>query len=236
LTERRAAGGGTLKLTVIIPAFNERGTIGEVIERVRGVELDLDIIVVDDGSTDGTRQILADVVWPNVRAFYHEKNSGKGTAIRTGVQHAIGDYVIIQDADLEYDPREYPKLLAPLASGQADVVYGSRFRGSLKRMSPVQWLGNRFLTVVTNLLYGVALSDMETCYKVVPTAIVSQLNLRSRGFEFEPEITAKLLRRGYRILEVPITYVARNASQGKKIDWRHGWPALKTLVKYRFFD
>jgi glycosyltransferase involved in cell wall biosynthesis len=227
---------GSLKLSVIIPAFNERGTICEVIERVRCVELDLDIIVVDDGSTDGTRQVLADAHWPNVRTYFHEKNSGKGTAIRTGVQHAVGDFVIIQDADLEYNPAEYPKLLAPVLARQADVVYGSRFRGSLKRMSPVQWVGNRFLTVVTNLLYGVALSDMETCYKVVPTEIIRQLSLRSRGFEFEPEITAKLLRRGYRILEVPITYVGRNASQGKKIDWRHGWPALKTLVKYRFVD
>ncbi len=228
--------GGRLKLSVIIPAYNERKTILEVIDRVRKVDLALDVIVVDDGSTDGTRELLAGAEWPDVRTFFHQKNSGKGSAIRTGVEHANGDYVIIQDADLEYDPCEYPKLLAPLLARQADVVYGSRFRGNLKRMSLVQRIGNRFLTVVTNLLYGVSLSDMETCYKVVPVAVIKRLNLRSRGFEFEPEITAKLLRRGHRILEVPITYTARDASQGKKIDWRHGWPALKTLIKYRFVD
>jgi glycosyltransferase involved in cell wall biosynthesis len=225
-----------VKLSVIIPAYNERATIREVIERVCKVDLDLDVIVVDDGSTDGTREILSDAKLPEVRIFFHDKNSGKGSAILTGVKHAVGDYVIIQDADLEYDPSEYTKLLAPLLAAQADVVYGSRFRGSLKRMSLVQKIGNRFLTIVTNVLYGVSLSDMETCYKVVPTRVIQQLELRSRGFEFEPEITAKLLRRGHRILEVPITYVARDASEGKKIDWRHGWPALKTLVKYRFVD
>jgi len=225
-----------VRLTVIIPAFNEKATILDIIQRVRDVELDLDIVVVDDGSTDGTRELLQANGIAGVTTVFHEQNQGKGAAIRTGVSHATGDYVIIQDADLEYDPREYPLLLEPLQGNRADVVYGSRFRGRLERMSLIQWLGNRFLTIATNILYGVALTDMETCYKVVPTAIIKSLDLRSRGFDFEPEITAKLLRRGCRIVEVPITYVARDASEGKKIDWRHGIPALKTLIKYRFVD
>ncbi len=226
----------SVKLSVIVPAYNEKETIREVLERIRQVPQDLEIIVVDDGSTDGTRETLACLDLPDVRVIFHEQNGGKGTAIRTGVAHATGDYVIIQDADLEYDPQEYPLLLQPIVEGRADVVYGSRFRGRLERMSPVQWLGNRFLTLVTNLLYGVVLSDMETCYKLVPTKVIRQLDLRSRGFEFEPASTAKLLRRGYRLDEVPITYVARDASQGKKIDWRHGLPALRTLITYRFVD
>ncbi len=225
-----------MKLSVIIPAYNEKHTILEVIDRVRQVELDLDIIVVDDGSTDGTRERLCGASLPDVRIIYHEKNGGKGSAIRTGVRHAVGDYVIIQDADLEYDPSEFRILLEPVLRGQADVVYGSRFRGTLKRMTLIQRVGNRFLTIVTNVLYGVSLSDMETCYKLMPTRVIQTFDLKSRGFEFEPEITAKLLRRGLKIVEVPITYVARDVSEGKKIDWRHGIPALKTLIKYRFVD
>ena len=229
-----------MKLSVIIPAYNEKATIAPIINRVREVTLaegwEKELIVVDDGSRDGTREILQGISFPDVRVIFHERNQGKGVAIRTGVAEATGDYVIIQDADLEYDPREYDKLLAPLRQKQADVVYGSRFLGRRERMSLVQLIGNRALTIITNVLYGTVLTDMETCYKVIPTAVLRTLKLESRGFEFEPEITAKLLRRGYKILEVPISYVGRSAEEGKKIDWRHGFPALKMLVKLRFIE
>lgn len=223
-----------MKLTVIIPAYNEKATILEILARVRGVDLDKEIIIVDDGSTDGTREILAGLRGDDVQIVLHPKNLGKGAAIRTAVQRATGDYVIIQDADLEYDPNEYADLLRPIEEGRADVVYGSRFQGNLKRMSTVQRIGNIFLTLLTNVLYRTTLSDMETCYKVIPRDVLQGLKLESRGFEFEPEVTAKLLRRRYRIVEVPITYDARRASEGKKIDWHHGFPAVKALIKYRF--
>jgi glycosyltransferase involved in cell wall biosynthesis len=225
-----------VKLSVVIPVYNEKDTVLSIIDRVQQVDLDKEIIVVDDGSTDGTRQLLQQLNLPDVRVLLHDRNRGKGAAVRTAVAQATGDYVIIQDADLEYDPSEYPRLLQPILEGSADVVYGSRFQGTFERMSFIHRIGNQALTVLTNWLYGSALTDMETCYKVAPTTLLQSLKLRSRGFEFEPEVTAKLLKHGCKIVEVPITYVAREVSEGKKINWRHGIPALLTLLRYRIFD
>jgi len=194
-------------------------------------------VVVDDGSTDGTREILRQEEQKgNLKVLYHEINKGKGAAVRTGLEHASGDFIIIQDADLEYDPRDYPKLLQPLLEGQAEVVYGSRSQVFKETMFFSQALGNRMVTLVTNLLYGTALSDMETCYKVFKAEIIKSIPLRSRRFELEPEITAKLLKRGYRIHEVAISYQGREYHQGKKLTWRDGITALWTLIKYRFVD
>ncbi|MBI2940590.1 MAG: glycosyltransferase family 2 protein [Chloroflexi bacterium] len=226
----------TIRLSVLIPVYNERDTIEEVIRRVEAVDLPKEIVVVDDCSKDGSREILRGLNRPGVRVLFHPENRGKGAAIQTALAEATGDYVIIQDADLEYDPQEYHKLLAPIKAGVAEIVYGSRFLGRHKRMSLTQALGNRFLTLVTNFLYATSLSDMETCFKLVPTPILKSLKLRSRAFDFEPEVTAKLLKRGHRILEVPITYAARDEDEGKKISWKDGFPALKCLIRYRFTD
>jgi glycosyltransferase involved in cell wall biosynthesis len=179
-------------------------------------------------------QLLKHLRQPGVLVVTHSQNLGKGAAVRTGLSHATGDFVIIQDADLEYDPSHYPRLLQPILSGRADVVFGSRFQGQIKRMTLIQKIGNLFLTLLTNILYGVCLTDMETCYKVIPLRIIQNLNLQSRGFEFEPEVTAKLLKRGCRIVEIPIPYVARSKNEGKKINWRHGFPAMKVLLTQRF--
>lgn len=225
-----------MRLSVIIPVYNECATIAELLRQVESVAIDKEIIVVDDFSADGSRDVLRQVQSPLIRIFYHDQNRGKGAAVRTGLEHARGEYVVIQDADLEYDPREYPKLLAPLLNGDADVVYGSRFMGQIRQMTLVQRTGNRFLTILTNLLYGTSLTDMETCYKVMPTKVLQGIRLRSRAFDFEPEVTAKLLRRGLRVKEVPIDYTARAAAEGKKISWTHGFPALWCLIKYRFVD
>ncbi len=225
-----------MRLSVIIPVYNECATIAELLRQVEEVPIEKEIIVVDDCSADGSREVLQQVQSSLVRVFYHERNQGKGAAVRTGLEQARGEYVIIQDADLEYDPREYPKLLAPLLQGEADVVYGSRFKGEIRQMTLVQRIGNRFLTIVTNVLYGTTLTDMETCYKVMPRQVLAGIRLRSRAFEFEPEVTAKLLRRGYRIKEIPIRYTARATAEGKKISWTHGFPAVWCLIKYRFVD
>lgn len=233
------------KLTVIIPAYNERETIEEIIRRVRQADLDPDlhmekeIIVVDDGSTDGTREILARMVetYPDIRVFFHDRNQGKGAAIRTALQHATGDYIVIQDADLEYDPREFSVLLRPLVEGKADVVYGSRFLGPHRAFLFLHYLGNKFLNLVTNILYDTILTDMETCYKMFRADVIKNIPLHARGFEFEPEITAKVLKRGYRVFEVPISYSGRDFEEGKKIHpWKDGLRALWTLIKYRFVD
>jgi glycosyltransferase involved in cell wall biosynthesis len=223
-------------LTVITPVFNERSTVAEVIRRMRAVELPvvLQIIVVDDGSSDGSDKVLGALQDSTVRVIQHAQNEGKGAAIRTGLAEARGDLVLIQDADLEYDPADWPRLLEPILRGKAQVVYGSRFTGERKNMLPLHWLGNRFLSLVTNVLYSSTLSDMETCYKLFDARVLEGLIIRSNRFDFEPEITAKMLRRGHRIYEVPISYAGREPDEGKKITWRDGISALKALIKFRF--
>jgi len=229
-----------VKLSIIIPVYNEEATIRAILDKVRAVDIGMDkeIIVVDDGSHDRTREILKqEEAKGDIRVVYHDRNRGKGAAVRTGIAAAQGDFVIIQDADLEYDPQDYPKLLKPLLDGEADVVYGSRFLGGAgEAMLSLHRLGNKFLTAITNLLYGSSLSDMETCYKVFRAELIKSIPLHSNRFEIEPEITAKLLKRGYKIREVPIRYKGREFHEGKKITWKDGFDALWTLLKYRFID
>jgi glycosyltransferase involved in cell wall biosynthesis len=228
------------KLSVIVPVFNERNTVVEVLRRMRAVELpdgiDREIIVVDDGSTDGTRDVLNQLSDSTVRIILHDGNRGKGAAVRTGIEVASGDYVLIQDADLEYDPEDWPKLVAPVVRGRARVVYGSRFTGERRNMLFLHWIGNRMLSFVTNVLYNTTLSDMETCYKLIDRALLVDLELRCNRFDIEPEITAKILKRRIRIYEVPISYTGREFDEGKKITWRDGFAALWTLAKFRFAD
>ncbi|HEV8635513.1 MAG TPA: glycosyltransferase family 2 protein [Chloroflexota bacterium] len=222
-----------MRLSVVVPAFNEEATIRAILERVRAVPAVAEIVVVDDRSSDRTGEILAQIDWPNLTVLRHEVNQGKGAAIRTGLGAVTGDLVVIQDADLEYDPRDFPRLIEPLLLGRTDVVYGSRFLGRPRKMTFLQWIGNRGLTLATNLLYGAALTDMETCYKMMPSAIARSLDLRARRYDVEPEITAKLLRDGHRILEVPISYHGRDERAGKKIRWTDGFPALSMLLNTR---
>jgi glycosyltransferase involved in cell wall biosynthesis len=223
-------------LSVIVPVFNERTTVAEVMRQIRAVELpvDIEVIVVDDGSSDGTDKVLAALGDSTIRVIDHPYNRGKGAAIRTGLAAARGDLVLVQDADLEYDPLDWSRLLEPILRGKAQVVYGSRFTGERKNMLPLHWIGNRFLSLVTNVLYSSTLSDMETCYKMFDRRVLEGITIESDRFDFEPEITAKVLRRGYRIYEVPISYAGREPDEGKKITWRDGFGALKALVKYRF--
>jgi glycosyltransferase involved in cell wall biosynthesis len=227
-------------LSVAMPAYNERETLREIITRVRAVPVRKEIIIVDDGSTDGTREILQEEIegkYPDVRVLYHTENRGKGAAICTAIAHAQGEYLIVQDADLEYDPAEYLKLLPLIESGQADVVYGSRCLGSIRKMRFTNLVANKLLTWGTNILYpGAKITDEATCYKVFRLDLLKKLPLRSRRFDFCPEVTAKTLKRGYKIHEVPINYVARTEQQGKKIRWTDGFDALWTLIKYRFID
>lgn len=237
-SEAGSAATGYHRLSVIVPVFNERNTVVEVVRRMRAVclpdGLDLEIVVVDDGSSDGTRDVLKQLHDSTVRVIYHERNRGKGAAVRTGFANVSGDLVLIQDADLEYDPEDWPRLLNPVLKGKARVVYGSRFTGERRNMLFLHWMGNRFLSLVTNVLYNTTLSDMETCYKLIDRRIVDDLVLKADKFDIEPEITAKILRRRIRIYEVPISYAGREFDEGKKITWRDGFAALWTLVKYRF--
>lgn len=230
----------TLKLTVIIPCFNEVKTVRKVLQRVLNVELADEIIIVDDGSTDGTLDVLAGIekeALPGVRVVYHEHNQGKGAAVVTGFRAATGDVLLIQDADFEYDPRDYPVLLRPIEEGVSPVVYGSRFLGGpRKAMNFWNMVANKGLTLATNILYNAILSDMETCYKVFRADVVKNMKIRARGFEFEPEVTAKVLKQRIRIYEVPISYNGREWDEGKKIKWYDAPKALWALFKYRFVD
>jgi glycosyltransferase involved in cell wall biosynthesis len=222
-------------LTVIVPVYNERNTVGEIIRRMRMVELPIDreIIVVDDGSSDGTDKILAALEDSTIRVASHETNRGKGAAVRTGISLARGDVVLIQDADLEYDPQEWPRLLAPLLQGRAKVVYGSRYLGERETTSLLRWAGDRSLSVLTALLFNATISDIETGYKLIDREVLDGLDLTSDRFDFEPEITVKLLRRHYRIYEVPVTYAGRADDEGRKFTWRDGLAAARTLVRLR---
>jgi glycosyltransferase involved in cell wall biosynthesis len=229
-----------VKLSIIMPVYNEQQTLREILRQIRAVELagvQKEIIAVDDGSTDGSRAVLADEAEAgDLRVFVHEQNRGKGAAVRTGFDNATGDLILIQDADLEYDPRDYPALIRPIVEGRVAVVYGSRFLGPRKAMLFWHMLGNKLLTLTTNILYNTILSDMETCYKCFRTDVVRGIPLHARRFEFEPEITAKVLKRGHRIFEVPISYYGREYHEGKKISWRDAPLAFWTLVKYRVVD
>ncbi len=227
-----------LKLSVIIPVYNETESILEILKRVQATELADEIIIVDDGSMDGTRELIRGLDGHNhVKIYLHEKNMGKGAAVRTGLNAAKGEILLIQDADLEYDPRDYPKLIQPIDEGIADVVYGSRFLGGPRRVV-MFWhmVANRFLTFLTNILYDTILSDMETGYKVFKRKVIEGMNLRAKSFDFEPEFTARVLKRKYRIYEVPISFNPRDYSQGKKIKMRDAFAAVWTLIKFKFIN
>jgi glycosyltransferase involved in cell wall biosynthesis len=228
-----------VRLSVVIPVYNEVGTIKEIVGRVQAVDLEKEIVIVDDGSTDGTRELLQEITLShgNVRVLYHDHNQGKGAALRTGFESATGDIVIIQDADLEYDPREYPVLLEPILDGRADVVYGSRFLGGPHRVLFFwHYLGNKFLTLLSNALTNLNFTDMETCYKVFRREVLSDIQLKSNRFGFEPEFTAKIAKKDFRIYETPISYSGRTYAEGKKIGWKDGVKAVVAILWFRFFD
>jgi glycosyltransferase involved in cell wall biosynthesis len=224
-------------LTIVMPVFNERETIEEIISRVLAIPLRVELIAVDDGSTDGTPELLEELGKTyHFKLVRQPRNAGKGAALRRGFQEATGDIIAIQDADLEYSPEEFPALIEPICRGDADVVYGSRFLGRHRAFMFSHYVGNRMLTLATNVLYRTRLSDMETCYKVMRADVVRGMVLRSNQFEIEPELTAKIFKGGYRVREMPITYNGRSHHEGKKITWRDGASALWTLIKYRFTD
>ena len=224
-------------LSVVMPAYNEAGTIEEIVRRVKAVPLRTQLIVVDDCSIDGTREMLQQLQAElGFTLVLQPRNQGKGAALRRGFEEVRGDVVVIQDADLEYSPEEFPQLVELIVEGRADVVYGSRFLGRHRVFLYTHYLGNRLLTFLTNVLYNTMLTDMETCYKAMRVEVLRSMTLRSDGFGIEPELTAKIFKRGYRVYEVPITYDGRGYEQGKKITWRDGLVALWVLLKYRFTE
>jgi glycosyltransferase involved in cell wall biosynthesis len=224
-------------LSVVMPVYNERDTIEQIIPRVLAVPIRIELIVVDDGSTDGTRDLLTALRQRyEFNLIFQPKNGGKGAALRRGFQEVKGDLVVIQDADLEYSPEEFPELIELICQGRADVVYGSRFIGRHRVFMFTHYAGNRLLTLITNVLYNTMLTDMETCYKVMRTEVLRAFTLQSNGFGIEPELTAKIFKRNYRVYEVPITYDGRGYDEGKKITWRDGVVALWVLLKYRFSE
>ncbi|PIN88437.1 glycosyl transferase [Candidatus Pacearchaeota archaeon CG10_big_fil_rev_8_21_14_0_10_35_13] len=227
-----------LLLSVIMPAYNEINTIRKIIDKVKSVNIPKEIIIVDDGSTDGTKEFLQGLNDPSIKFFHYSGNVGKSYAVRTGISHATGDIIIIQDADLEYDPNDYHKLLEPIISGKSKVVYGTRFPNNASRppLTNKFFLGNRLLTLLSNILYNAQITDEPTCYKVFDSKVLKSLNLKSKRFEFCPEVTAKVRKKGHKIFEVPISYNPRSVDEGKKINWRDGVQAVWTLIKYRFVD
>jgi glycosyltransferase involved in cell wall biosynthesis len=226
-------------LSVVIPVFNEEATLLELVERVRASPVDKELILVDDGSTDRSRELLTELAdHPDIEVILHDVNQGKGAALRTGFQAATGDITIVQDADLEYDPSEYPKLIEPILEGKADVVYGSRFAGGESHRVLYFWhsVGNKVLTLMSNMFTDLNLTDMETCYKVFRTPVIKSIDIEESRFGFEPEITAKIARRGLRIYEVGISYSGRTYDEGKKIGWKDGVRAVWCIVKYNVFS
>lgn len=229
-------------LSILMPVYNEAQTLREIIQRVEAVNLGdvrKELIIVDDGSKDGTREVLKQMAQDSQhKIYFHGQNMGKGAALRTALTYAQGDIILIQDADLEYDPAEYTELIKPILEGRADVVYGSRLTGGKVARAFNFWhyLGNKMLTFVTNVLYNAILTDMETCYKVFRADVIKNFQIKSNKFDFEPEITAKILKRRYKLYEMPISYYGRDFSEGKKITWRDGFAAIWALIKYRFVD
>jgi glycosyltransferase involved in cell wall biosynthesis len=228
-----------MKVSVVMPVYNEVETIKDIVARVQDVDLEKEIIIVDDYSMDGTREYLREInqSHQNVTVLYHDHNQGKGAALRTGFQAVTGNIVIIQDADLEYDPREYSLLLGPIVDGRADVVYGSRFLGGPHRVLFFwHYVGNKFLTLLSNILTNLNLTDMETCYKVFKKEVLDEIKIKSNRFGFEPEFTAKIARKRFRIYETPISYSGRTYAEGKKIGWKDGIKAVLAIMWFRFFD